>query len=113
MPINNFFQKLIACLLILKRIVSFCLNIKIITLVLYANYYITGNLCRCTGYRPILEGLMTLTTCDKSSDECSMGNKICCMRTTECNAEKLSNYSDFLPYDPSQEPIFPPELIVR
>jgi len=79
-----------------------------------ANYYISGNLCRCTGYRPILEGLMTLTTCDKISNGCSMGNK-CCMKNKkiENDAEDMSYSSEFLPYDPSQEPIFPPELIVR
>jgi len=58
---------------------------------------------------------MTLTTCDKVPYECSMGKK-CCMKTkkTEDDVEdSKTNSSDFLPYDPSQEPIFPPELIVR
>jgi len=44
-----------------------------------------------------------------------MGKK-CCMKTktTEDDVEdSKTNSSDFLPYDPSQEPIFPPELIVR
>jgi len=57
---------------------------------------------------------MTLTTCDKISNGCSMGNK-CCMKNKkiENGAEDMSNLSEFVPYDPSQEPIFPPELIVR
>lgn len=57
---------------------------------------------------------MTLTTGEKKSNGCSMGNK-CCMetKTIQNDAVDMSISSDFLPYDPSQEPIFPPELIVR
>jgi len=80
------------------------------------NCCVSGNLCRCTGYRPILEGLMTLTTRDKISNGCSMGNK-CCMKTKKIENDtednNMSDSSEFLPYDPSQEPIFPPELMVR
>lgn len=74
---------------------------------------ISGNLCRCTGYRPILEGLITLTN-DNISNGCSMGNE-CCMKTktTDNCIGNATNFSHFLPYDSSQEPIFPPELIVR
>lgn len=57
---------------------------------------------------------MTLTTRDKISNGCSMGNK-CCMKTKsiENDDKNTSNLSEFVPYDSSQEPIFPPELIVR
>jgi len=57
---------------------------------------------------------MTLTICGKISNGCTMGNK-CCMKTKkiENDDEDMCNSSEFLPYDPSQEPIFPPELMVR
>jgi xanthine dehydrogenase/oxidase len=68
-----------------------------------------GNLCRCTGYRPIIEGYRTFT--DEYS--CGMGEK-CCKRTGNgCGNEvddKLFEPSEFAPYDPNQEPIFPAEL---
>lgn len=44
-----------------------------------------------------------------------MGNE-CCMKSLlndNFNNDNTSNSSDFLPYAASQEPIFPPELIVR
>lgn len=80
-----------------------------------------GNLCRCTGYRPIIEGYKTFT----KEFACGMGDKCCkvvngninngggCGTTvaTENNVDdKLFEKNEFQPYDPSQEPIFPPEL---
>ncbi|XP_017481952.1 PREDICTED: xanthine dehydrogenase isoform X3 [Rhagoletis zephyria] len=75
-----------------------------------------GNLCRCTGYRPILEGYKTFT----KEFSCSMGDKCCKVNGNKgCNGaeseqngvnDQLFEKSEFLPFDPSQEPIFPPEL---
>ncbi|XP_033625802.1 xanthine dehydrogenase/oxidase-like [Asterias rubens] len=72
-----------------------------------------GNLCRCTGYRPILQGYKTFT-----KDGCCGGNKAnCCMNNLPNGLEEgvstqLFDPSEFAPYDASQEPIFPPELLV-
>lgn len=52
-----------------------------------------GNLCRCTGYRPIIDGYRTF---------CAMGD--------DCCRNKPKESDEFSPYNPSQEPIFPPEL---
>ncbi|XP_060647418.1 xanthine dehydrogenase [Drosophila nasuta] len=72
-----------------------------------------GNLCRCTGYRPILEGYKTFT----KEFACGMGDKCCRVNGNGCGVEneaetddKLFERSEFQPFDPSQEPIFPPEL---
>jgi len=68
-----------------------------------------GNLCRCTGYRPIIEGYRTFT---KDYEACGMGDKCCKVNGNGCAEveNKLFEPNEFAPYDPSQEPIFPPEL---
>lgn len=69
-----------------------------------------GNLCRCTGYRPILEGYKTFT----KEFACGMGEKCCKLNGNKCGGsdvdDKLFEKSEFMPYDATQEPIFPPEL---
>ncbi|XP_037552436.1 aldehyde oxidase 1 [Nematolebias whitei] len=77
---------------------------------------LAGNLCRCTGYRPIVDGCRTF--CQEANCCQANGGTNCCLSaensTKEPEEEKpqLFDKDEFLPLDPTQELIFPPELIL-
>ncbi|XP_034408414.1 aldehyde oxidase 6 isoform X3 [Cyclopterus lumpus] len=82
---------------------------------------LAGNLCRCTGYRPIVDGCRTFCQ-DQSQQEaecCQVkGGGACCLNGEQTAGEpepekpRLFDKEDFLPLDPTQELIFPPELML-
>uniref|UniRef100_A0A2K5WHA8 aldehyde oxidase n=1 Tax=Macaca fascicularis TaxID=9541 RepID=A0A2K5WHA8_MACFA len=78
-----------------------------------------GNLCRCTGYRPILESGRTF--CMESNSCQQKGTGKCCLDWGENDSSplgkkneictKLFAKEEFQSLDPTQELIFPPELL--
>ncbi|MEE6490026.1 hypothetical protein FKM82_015765 [Ascaphus truei] len=78
-----------------------------------------GNLCRCTGYRPIMDGCRTFckkTDCcqAKESGPCCVNNQdmpqVSAAGDDICTG--LFEGESFTPLDPTQELIFPPELML-
>ncbi|KAK6190506.1 hypothetical protein SNE40_002363 [Patella caerulea] len=70
--------------------------------------YLEGNLCRCTGYRPILDGYRIF-----SKDACGMGENCCQNKSQNDNKTDKNTNVYTSPYDPTQEPIFPPDLKIN
>ncbi|XP_052605482.1 aldehyde oxidase 2 [Peromyscus californicus insignis] len=76
-----------------------------------------GNLCRCTGYRPILESGRTF--CLEPNGCQQKGPGKCCLDQKEDDSlggkndicTELFVKEEFRPLDPTQELIFPPELL--
>uniref|UniRef100_A0A673T1X2 aldehyde oxidase n=1 Tax=Suricata suricatta TaxID=37032 RepID=A0A673T1X2_SURSU len=73
-----------------------------------------GNLCRCTGYRPILASGRTF--CVESTGCQKKGTGKCCLDlggndSSSLSRENLFVEEEFQPLDPTQALIFPPELL--
>ncbi|XP_030848262.1 xanthine dehydrogenase/oxidase isoform X2 [Strongylocentrotus purpuratus] len=70
---------------------------------------IEGNLCRCTGYRQILDGFRTFC-----GDNCYCAGKEQETQTKEGADMKVPSLTSktYKGFDPTQEPIFPPDLLL-
>ncbi|KAJ0062408.1 hypothetical protein NL108_010998, partial [Boleophthalmus pectinirostris] len=73
----------------------------------------SGNLCRCTGYRPIIDGYRTFYV-DRSLDTWHYNHILCFVFVQNGlqDTPQLFDKGEFQPLDPTQEVIFPPELIL-
>ena len=68
-----------------------------------------GNLCRCTGYRPIIDCARTFSNETSASNNCGGGG---CGSGESCNSKSsLVDFTQFKKYDPNADLPFPSELL--
>ncbi|KAJ8045854.1 Xanthine dehydrogenase [Holothuria leucospilota] len=76
---------------------------------------LVDNLCRCTGYRPILEGFQTFSKVSSDLclvDEDDQNKKDMIEDMGFLCRNQLFRKEDWMPYDSTQDVIFPPELMI-
>ncbi|CAO2615986.1 Aldehyde oxidase 1 [Lemmus lemmus] len=112
MPLGNSFGQ--------PKLPSLCLSHSSLCFASVKSDSCHRNLCRCTGYRPIIDACKTFC---KASGCCqSKENGVCCngdrgvnglteFQEVDETSPKLFSEEEFLPLDPTQELIFPPELM--
>uniref|UniRef100_A0A8C4IN06 xanthine dehydrogenase n=1 Tax=Dicentrarchus labrax TaxID=13489 RepID=A0A8C4IN06_DICLA len=71
-----------------------------------------GNLCRCTGYRPIIDGFKTFCESEVGVEQTCYSPDSPLNSYLHTLITELFPMDCFLPLDPSQDLIFPPELMI-